>query len=123
MASEITITASISFFKSSVMNQAVGQAITNLLVNVSGSYYIEGQVLATTSATVIPLGQVTAPHYCFLKNVDPTNYVQFFNGASGAVVGKLKAGEIALFPWDDGATPYVKANTASVVVEYIIISL
>lgn len=123
MANELTITASLSFFKSTVMNQAISEAVSGLLFNVSGSYYIQGQLSVATSATVIPLGTVTAPHWSYFKNIDSTNFLRLMNGSGGAKVVKLKAGECAFFPWDDGATPYAIADSAACVLEYLIISL
>lgn len=123
MANEISFSAAISFFKAAVMNETVGKTITAAQFTVAGSYFNQGQVLVLTTATVIPLGQVTAPHWAFFKNMDPTNFIKIRNGASGADLLKLKPGEPAFCPLLDSAVPYAIADTASAILEFMIISL
>lgn len=121
MANEISVTASLSCFKTSVMSSTVGKA-KSASFTMSGNYVIDGTVTIATSATAIPLGSITSPHYCFVYNTDSTNYVTIRNGSGGADVIRLNAGEFAIFPWSTSATPYAVANTASVVLEYLLLS-
>jgi len=123
MASEITLTASLSYYKSTVMASAVARALSNVTFNQTGSGYIEGTLSVTTSAIAIPLGGVTAPHWAFFYNLDATNFIRIMNGSGGAKVPKLRAGECAFFPWDDTATPYAQADTSPCLMEYLIIQL
>jgi hypothetical protein len=122
MANEITINASLSFSKAGVTINPVGATFTNLQFNVAGLNYVENVLSVGTSATVIPLGSVTAPHFAVFQNMDPTNYLTIFNGASGAVLARLRAGEPALIPLDPAAVPYATANTAACVLSYLIIA-
>lgn len=124
MSNEITLTASLSANKASVMSAAIGRAVTGALFNMSGNLYI-GPALALigTSATVIPLGQVTAPHWAVLHNLDASNFLTIRNGSGGTDLLKLLAGEWAFCPLLDTSTPYGVANTASVLLEYLILSL
>jgi hypothetical protein len=121
MANEITITASLSFNKPLVTNGTVGKSVNNLQINVSGTVYHEGAMLVPTSETTIPIGSLTTPGWAVITNLDPTNYVQIYcvTGQKGV---KLLPGETAFFPFDDSGTPYAKANTASVQIEFLIIS-
>jgi hypothetical protein len=123
MAQEITVSCSLSFFKSSVMEAAVSRALASLLVDVAGNYYQGGTMLVATSATAIPLGSVTAPHYAVFLNQDATNFIKLRAGSSGADLVKLKAGEAGLIPLLDTAVPYAIADTAACLMEYLIISL
>lgn len=123
MANEFTITASLSCLKSSIMNTAVGRSITSLLRNMTGTTYTEGSMSVGTSATVIPLGNVTQPHWAWFANLDPTNYLTIFNGASGAVLLRLLPGDVALVPLDPTATPYAQANTNPTQMEYMIFAM
>lgn len=123
MANEITFSGSLSAYKATAMSSAIGRSIASVLFTMTGTYTVEGTILVATSATVIPLAAVTAPHWSAFHNLDATNFVKIRNGASGADVPKLLAGEWAFFPWLDTAVPYAIADTAACLLEYLIISL
>jgi len=123
MANEITFTASLSISKPSVMSSPIGRAVTNLLFTMNGNFTVEGTILVGITATVIPLGQVTAPHWAFFNNLDPTNFLTIRNGAAGADLIKLKPGECCFVPLLDTSVPNAIANTAPVLMEFLIVSL
>ncbi len=123
MANEISVTASLSVYKSSVMSAAVGRSITDALFTMTGSAWIESILDVLTSATVIPLGGVATPHWAYFKNLDASNFIKIRNGASGADLLKLKAGECAFCPLLDSAVPYAIADTATCKMEYVIFAL
>lgn len=122
MANEINLTASLSVYKNTVMSAVAGRSLTRSFT-MTGNYMVEGVMTVATSATAIPLGSVTTPHWAFFFNTDSNNYLTIRNGASGADLLKLLAGECAFCPLLDSSTPYAVANTASIVMEYMIISL
>ena len=123
MSQEITLTASLSAFKTSVMSAPVSRFITGALFDMTGNFWIEGVISVAITATAIPLGQITQPGYCYFKNLDGTNFIRIMNGSGGAKVPKLRTVQIAIFPWDDTATPYAIADTAACLMEYVIFSL
>lgn len=130
MANELTVSGSMSFAKvgvtypsGSTNYNSIGDAFSNLQFTVTGTNYVADVVSAATSATVVPLGSVTQPHWSIWLNLDATNYVQLQNGASGAVVGRLYPGEPALLPLDIACVPYLVAHTAACLVKYLIVSL
>lgn len=123
MANEITLTASLSINKPSIMSSAVARSVTNYLANMSGNFWVEGTISVTTGGVAIPLGQVTTPHWAVFHNLDTVNFLTLRNGASGADLPKLLAGDWAFFPLLDTSTPYAVANTAAVLMEYLIASL
>ena len=75
-----------------------------------------GTVTITTSDAAVSLGSFTAKGYCFIKNLDSTNYVEFGPESGGAIVKmfRLNAGESCLFRFVSSATLRAQANTASV---------
>lgn len=75
-----------------------------------------GTVTITTSDAAVSLGSFTAKGYCFIKNLDATNYVEFGPESGGAIVKliRLNAGESCLFRFVSSATLRAQANTASV---------
>lgn len=123
MANEITLTASLSGYKAAVMGTAKAMSVPSLLASMSGNAVIEGVVSIATSATVIPLGGVTAPHWAAFHNTDTVNFLKIRNGASGADLIKLLAGEWAFVPLLDSSTPYAIADTGACLLEYLIFSL
>jgi hypothetical protein len=123
MANEITLNATLTVYKPSIMAAAVSRGFQNKLFNMTSNYYIESVWLAPIStAGAVPLGNVTTPHWSYWCNLDLNNYFTIRNGASGADVCKLYPGEFAIFPWMDTGSPapYVLANTAAVLFEYLI---
>lgn len=123
MANEISFSFSLSANKASVMQNPVGMTSLGTLT-MSGSYFVGPAVVQLqTSATLIPVGGITQPHVAFFRNLDATNYFQLQNGASGAVLCRYQAGECFPLLLDPGITLYGIANTAAVLVEYLILSL
>lgn len=123
MANEVTVTASLSCNKPSVMSSAVGRAITNAQFTMTGNFYVAPESMSVgTSATVIPLGQITAPHWAYFKNLDPTNYLTIRNGSGGADLCQLYPGEFAIIPLLTTCVPYAVANNAPVLMEFMILS-
>lgn len=123
MANEITLTASLSAYKASVMSSAIGRSITGATFTMTGSPYILSEVSVAITATLIPLGAVTAPHWAYFKNLDATNFLKIRNGATGADLAKLLPGEVAFVPLNDAAVPYAIADTGACLLEYLILSL
>lgn len=122
MANEITLNAALTVFKSTYMSAAVGRVMTRSFT-MTGNYMIEGVVTVATSATAIPLGSITSPHWAYFLNTDTTNYVTIRNGAGGTDLIQLLAGEAFFGPLLSTSVPYAVANTAACVLEYMIISL
>jgi len=75
-----------------------------------------------TSAENIAGGDVSTPGILFLKNLDGTNFVEFGKDNTGFVaVGKLEAGEEAVFRVADSTTIQLKADTAACDVMYLLL--
>lgn len=123
MANEITVALSLSAFKSSAMSASVGRALASGTFTMTGTTWSEGVMSVPTSATAVPLGGVTAPHWAYFKNLDGTNFVKIRSGVSGADLIKLLAGEVGVVPLLDTAAPYVIADTAACLLEFLILSL
>jgi len=116
MANEITISGALSFSKAGLS----AAKSFNFNVTMSGSNYEEGSFSVPTSTTAIPLGSVATNGWLLLINKDATNYVEYYTATAGTAAVKLLAGEAALFRVD-GAAPAMKANTAQVEVDYLLI--
>jgi hypothetical protein len=122
MANEITLTASLTANKPSIMANAVAMSVTGLLRNMAGVNWIENSFVVPITATVVPLGSVTSPRWAWFQNFDPTNFITLFNGVSGAVFLRLLAGDMALCPLDPACVPYAKADTSPCQLSYLILA-
>ncbi len=123
MAQEVTLSATLTVLRESAMAAAISKSITDGQFDMSANAHIVGFLSVLITATAIPLGAVTAPHWAWFKNLDTTNFIKIRNGSSGADLIKLKAGEACAVPLYDSATPYAIADTATCSMEYAIFSL
>lgn len=123
MANEITVTAALSVYKSSVMSSTVGRSVDGATFTMTGSPFIGPTTISVgTSAEAIPLAEVTQPHWAWFKNLDATNFVEIRNGSGGADLIRLYPGEACAVPLAIDATPYAIADTAACLMEYAIFS-
>jgi hypothetical protein len=122
VANEITVTAAISCFKPSIMGSVIGRFVNGLQFNMTGNYYSEGVMTVQVSATPIPMGNVSQPHWAFFRNMDAVNSVTIRNGATGADLAQYLAGEASPLPLLSTCTPYAIASGV-LLLEYLILSL
>ena len=120
MANEITISLKMSVLKGSLAHTENPGSIS---VTLTTGTAIGGVPAITTTAALLAMGSVTSPGYAFFRNTDSTYFVEIGTGAGGAFVPflKLKAGEASLMRLSTAA-PSARANTASVNLQYFILS-
>lgn len=118
-SAEISVAASLSFAKGALAD--LFQVLTTKF-DMTGSVYERRSFAVPTTAggTALPLGDITTPGWCFMRNNDPTNFITVLNATSGNAVIKLKAGEFACFRFGT-STPAVLANTAIVSIDYLLL--
>ena len=119
MANELTVTAALNYAKGNIATVSMGKSGKQF--NVTGSNYERGtQVVTTSSPQAISLGAVGTAGWFYIQNNDATNYVTIFDATSGNAFLKLMPGEFALGRFAATA-PAAQANTASVVIEYMVV--
>src|ERR1043165_6248239 len=124
MASEITVTATLSYANAA---HSIAQKLLTLAgvqFNITGKEYAAGMMSVPTTAggTAIPVSNLATLGWAMFKNNDATNYVELLSAASGTKFAKLAPGEIALFRFSSNITaPAALANTAAVNLEYLIL--
>lgn len=120
MANEASLSVSMTYAKSNVDSITRSKSMT---VTVSGVVLIHNVQAVGTSEEALLLGDVAAGGWCYIENLDATNYVTVKSATSVAPLIRMKPTEAALFRLDAGATaPYVQANTSSCNVEYMLLS-
>lgn len=111
MANEINL--SINF---NVQNGAFRDAISfSGTVNESAQGVQSGTVAVPTGGSNVPI-TLTTPGYCYVQNLDNTNFVSY--GTTAVMFAKIKAGEAALFRLLPGGSLRFQADTATASVYY-----
>lgn len=72
-------------------------------------------------AEVVNVGDAAPGGYFIGVNRSAANFMKLSNGAAGAVLARLKPGDVCLFRLDDDATLYAIADTAGCELEYVIV--
>ena len=114
MANEIKVTASIGVTNGTLIFPTVGsaqQSITQTTLGGGGPGYLS----IGTSEEAITFTDVGTLGWCWIKNLDSTNFVKWGPENAGAmvVVGKLKAGESCVFRLMTGVTLRMQSDTAA----------
>ena len=77
--------------------------------------------IGTSEESVSSFGDVGTFGWCFMRNLDGTNYVQW-GSATTNYIGRMEAGETAgPFRLEPGITLYLKANTAACNVDIVVV--
>ncbi|KKL17323.1 hypothetical protein LCGC14_2486730 [marine sediment metagenome] len=117
MANEATVTTSLQFAKGSV-NLTLSDAASTF--DVTGTRYIRGVQEVGTSEEALDMGDLTDPGWCYMRNLDTSNFVEVYAATAETAFMKLKAGEHCCFRLVATA-PFVKADTGSIDLEYMIV--
>jgi len=121
MADEIKATATLVVKKpATTFTLAVGKATVS--IDMTGTNYSGGMAdVGFAAHEAIPIVDIGTPGWAYFRNQDTANFVEIGIDDTGTfeAVVKLKPGETALFRL--AGTPYAKADTASVLLEYHIV--
>lgn len=119
MANELKLSFSLSFSKGGVV---VRRSYSDT-IDVAGNVAVQSVQTIGTSEEVLTIpSDLATVGYAFIHNLDASNFVQI-GPSTGRTDFKLFAGEATLFRLNSGTTIYVKADTASCDVEFILIEL
>ena len=119
MANELTSNASASLEKGNHKESFVPGSISVTQTGVGGWCPVVS--VGTSEEDLAPV-DITTLGWLFMRNLDSTNYVTY--GAKDTTMkalGRLKAGEIAMFRLEPGITMRWAANTAAVKVKVILL--
>jgi hypothetical protein len=116
MANEIAISQSIRYSK----NQTSASQSTSFSVSQAGDKYQAGVQSVGTVEEQLDKGDIGTIGYLSFKNIDATNYVQI-GVTTGVYSIKCLPGAGGMIPWNSSTAPFVKANTAAVEVDYLMI--
>jgi hypothetical protein len=119
MAAEATVTVTLSFSKGNIPTQTFASGPVS--VNVSGNSYLRNVQNVGTSKEALLAGDVGTLGLVAFHNCDPANFVQVFPNATDAACLKIKPLEWQLFRFDPAATPNLKADTAAVNLEFLLL--
>jgi hypothetical protein len=110
MASEITLNVSMRVVNGNLLEtiQPGSKSIDQAAVGGPAPGYVN----VGTSEEPITLSELSTLGYCYMQNLDATNYVRW-GFTAGDYGGRLNAGEVAIFRFNPGSALYMIANTAS----------
>jgi len=117
MADEITLKPYLKLLKGHHTQTIAPTAYTVDQTGI-GAYH-SVQNIGTSEESIGTFNDVTTEGWCYIRNLDTTNYVQW-SGTTAAYIGRLEAGETACFRMEPGATLFLKANTAACEVEIFV---
>lgn len=122
MANEVTVNISLAYSDSDGTQDSL--ASTNFLKTVATKRIAHIKQSITTSEVALNLGGISAPGFLLAINLDPTNFVSLRVASGGAKCAHLyPGGGPALIPLDSGMqVPYAIADTATCVIEFLVIS-
>lgn len=121
MANELMITAKITFNKTPVAN--ITRNETDKTFDVSGKRYSQVVQEVATTEEALTLGDVPSANlgYCWMKNLDPTNFILVTGAAGDVYLMKFKPLESGLFRLNLSIDPFIKADTDPCDVEVLIV--
>ena len=115
MANEVSVSMTLGYSK----NKAAARLSTVYTVTQVGDKYMAGVQIIGTTEESFAKGDIGTIGFVAVRNMDATNFVQL-GAATGAYSVKLLPGQGAVVPWGASNT-FVKADTASCEVEYLLI--
>lgn len=119
MANEITVTSTLKYAKGTASTQLTG----SYKASQTGDKYQAGiQSVGTSPEETVQKGDIGTIGYAMFKNLDSTNYIQL-GTSSGSYSIKLKAGESTGVVPMSATNVYALANTAAVLLEYLMIEV
>lgn len=122
MSNEIKVTASLKCSNGYFEQPQIGSTQLKFDQTAIGG---DGAIVEIgTSEEDIDLSEITTLGWCYMRNLDTTNYVEWGKkDGSGNMqaIGRLEAGEPALFRMNPGVTLRMKANTAACKVQIIVL--
>ena len=118
MADELTVSAGLSYLNSGV---AISHPTATDKVTISANFALRSIYTVPLAGASLPLGGITTAGYVLVENMDATNYVLLGNSGDTLPI-QVRAGERQTFRFAPGIVPYVIADTAPVVIDYMLVS-
>jgi hypothetical protein len=120
MANELTVACSVAFSKGGVNARL---DVSPTLLTVAGTHgQSMSQSIGFAAAEALNLGEMGTVGQVVIVNLDATNFVNVLTGVGGVIFAKIKPGDFLKLPVGSGAQQiYLQADTAAVMVEYIVI--
>ncbi len=125
MPQNYTLTTSMSMTASSATGYSQSQSGAYTL-NITGVDQIEtGRKDVTHNGDVTIMAAPGHGRFVYIKNLDDTNFVKIYDGASSAAdyIGILKPGEFLMTVIRGTGTTVARADTATVTVEYAAVEI
>jgi len=117
MADEITVKPYLKLLKGNHSEIIAPTAYTVTQAGIGSWKSVQN--IGTSEESITSFGDVTTEGWCYIRNLDTTNYVSW-GPATTVYVGRLEAGETACFRMEPSADLFLKADTAACEVEVFV---
>lgn len=122
MANEITVGGSLRLNRSTAPKHSESMKFSGIQSTQAGNDYASGsQTIQHTADEALAKGEIGTIGFFMLKNLDPTNFVTIGLTDGGTKVIKVLAGHSVGPVYVDSAALWIQADTASVIVQYLLI--
>jgi len=117
MADELKITQQMILINGSLRKQIAPTTLS--ITQDAAQAYEDVNSIPTSEEAVTTFGSIGTEGWCYLQNIDTTNYVEW-GFSTGVYGGRLEAGETAMFRLNPAANLYLKSNTAACLVQIVV---
>ena len=120
MADEITVKPFMKLLKGNLTQTINPGTLTFTQAGVGFYHPVKNVGTSEESIATGSFGDVTTEGWCYMRNIDATNYCQW-GFSTGVYGGRMEAGETAgPFRMEPGLTLFLKSNTAACNIEIFV---
>ena len=122
MANEITIGGSLRLSRSTAPKHTETMKFSGIQSTQAGNDYVSGsQTIGNSADEALAKGEIGTIGFFMLKNLDGTNFITIGISDGGTKIIKVLAGHSVGPIYVDTGNLWVQADTASVIVQYLLI--
>ena len=122
MANEVIVAGSLQYTDANSATDSLQIAPLTFSVATVGMLHLTQSI--PTAGAAINLGGLGTLGQVMIVNRDTTNYVDIYTASGGTKFAKLLAGRFLILPISSNLTaPYAQANTAAVIIEYMMTNI
>jgi len=121
VANELKVAAQLGFARGDIAAELSSGIVTADVAGTDVSR--KTQLIGFAGEEALDLGDITVGGFVLIINRDSTNFVSVRAGSGLADLAQLLPGDPCLFRIHPSATPFLIADTADVLIEYVVVDL
>ena len=122
--STVTMSATLQYSDSSGFEETGQTPAAGITITPSGARCRHFTQTINTSDTALSIGDISSPGAVYIRNLDPTNYVDLRVAAAGSKFARLQPNGLPFVGYlgPDAAVPVGIANSGACVIEILIVT-